>query len=238
MSNLPAIPGTCVNRPTVGGLVAPFVNIRLADGGVDFRAPHQATYERCWRERLCQTCGSRLAGLVVFFGGPRQILNRMFDEPPLCLPCAAYASRACPMVAGRMPAYADRERLSEGKRGHVCPDAGCTCGGFVASDPNHYDAAGEPAHDWFAAYVRVGDWQLTANTVTVPCSDRGCLHERQLINGCQLTADPRKVVLVSTQTEGRVWRRLTADQVADRVSGACSRTQSEPSPDGDGSASG
>src|SRR5882757_3826427 len=30
------IPASCSGRPTVGGVVAPFVNIRLADGGVDF----------------------------------------------------------------------------------------------------------------------------------------------------------------------------------------------------------
>lgn len=218
--NQPAIPASCADRPTVGGLVAPFVNIRLADGGVDFRSPHQATYERCWREGLCQTCGRPLTPLVVFFGGPRQLRNRRFDEPPLCTPCAVYASHACPMVAGRMPHYADRERLSEGKRGHVCPDASCDCGGFTDSDPNAYDASGEPAHDWFAVYVRQGGWQVTANVVEVPCSDRGCLHKRTLVNGGQLTGDPRKVVLVSTQADGRVWRKLDAGELAERLEAA------------------
>jgi hypothetical protein len=121
------------------------------------------------------------------------------------------------MVAGRQPRYADRERLSEGKRGHVCPDAGCACGGFTDSDPNAYDASGEPAHDWFAVYIRAGAWNLTAHVVTAPCSDRGCLHERTLINGGQLVDEPRKVVLVSTQAEGRVWRRLTAEELAARL---------------------
>lgn len=214
---VPPIPASCAHRPTVGGLVAPFVNIRLADGGVDFRSPHQATYERCWREGLCQTCGGSLASLVVFFGGPRQLRTRRFDEPPLCLPCAVYASQACPMVAGRQSHYADRERLAEGKRGHVCPDAGCPCGGFVDSDPNAYDSSGEDAHDWFAVYARLGDWDLTANVVTVPCSDKGCLHDRTLINGCQLKTEPRKVVLASTQTEGRVWRRLTLAELEERI---------------------
>jgi hypothetical protein len=207
-STVPEIPASCAGRPTVGGLVEPFVNVRLADGGVDFRSPHQATYERCWREGLCQTCGNPVGGLAVFFGGPRQLETRRFDEPPVCPPCAVYASQACPMVAGRMTHYADRERLSEGRRGHVCPDAHCGCGGFRDSDPDSYDASGDPAHDWFAVYVRAGGWQLTGNEVEVPCSDRGCLHKRVLINGCQLTVEPRKVVLVSTPTEGRVWRRV------------------------------
>lgn len=214
---IPPIPATCADRPTVGGLVAPFVNITLADGGVDFRSPHQATYERCWRENLCQTCGGPLGDLAVFFGGPRQVRTRRFDEPPLCPACAVYASQACPMVAGRQSHYADRERLAEGKRGHVCPDASCGCGGFRDSDPDAHDSSGEPAHDWYAVYVRGGTWDLTAHKVTVPCSDRGCLHERVLINGGRLTADPRKVVLVSTQADGRVWRRLDADELAARL---------------------
>lgn len=205
---VPPIPASCAARPTVGGLVAPFVNVRLADGGVDFRTPHQATYERCWLQGLCQTCGNPIGPLAVFFGGPRQLRDRRFDEPPVCPPCAVYASQACPMVAGRMPAYASRDRLAEGSRGHVCPDAGCGCGGFLDSDPNAYDASGDPAHDWYAVYARAGGWNVTVHHVTVPCSDRGCLHQRTLVNGGQLTAEPRKVVLVSTPARGRVWERL------------------------------
>jgi hypothetical protein len=203
------IPASAAARPIVGGLVAPFVNIRLADGGVDFRTPHQATFERCWTERLCQTCGEPIGPLAVLFGGPNQLAARHYDEPPLCPPCAVYASQACPMVSGRMPHYADRSRVSEGPRGHVCPDASCECGGFIASDPNAYDASGEPAHAWYAVYVRTGAWQLTGNEVHVRCSDGGCnrLHRRLLVNGCNLTADPRKVVLASAPGRGRVWER-------------------------------
>lgn len=210
---VPPIPASCAHRPTVGGLVAPFVNIRLSDGGVDFRTPHQASTERCWRENLCQTCGTALGDVCVLFGGPRQVRERRFDEPPLCPPCAVYASRACPMVAGRQAAYADRERLSEGRRGHTCPDGECRCGGFVPSDPDAYDASGEPAHDWFALYVRTGGWQLTGRQVRTPCADRGCLHDRLLIDGCVLTEPPRKAILVSNQVEGRMWRRLALEDL-------------------------
>jgi hypothetical protein len=213
----PPIPASCADRPTVGGLVAPYVNLVLADGGIDFRSPHQARYEKCWRGGFCQVCARPLTPLGVFFGGPRQVRTRRFDEPPLCLPCAVYASRACPMVAGRMSHYADRERLSEGRRGHVCPDDTCECGGFRAADPDSHDASGEPAHDWFAVYTRVGDWAITVHEVEVPCSDRGCLHKRMLVNGGQLIAEPRKVVLASTQAGGRVWRRLDAEELAARI---------------------
>jgi hypothetical protein len=230
---VPLIPASCADRPTVGGLVAPFVNIRLADGGVDFRTPHHATYERCWLENLCQTCGNPIDRLTVLFGGPRQFRSRTFDEPPLCPPCALYASQACPMVSGRMERYADRERLAEGRRGHVCPDRSCNCGGFRDSDPNAYDASGEPAHEWYAVYTLVGAWRLTGNHVEIACSDRGCLHKRLNINGCQLTADPLKVMLVATPTLGRVWRRMTAEDLA-QVGGVpeqCSSdTRSYPTP--------
>lgn len=212
----PPIPASCASRPVVGGLAAPYINVRLADGGVDFRTPHTAAFERCWTEQLCQACGNPLTHPAVLFGGPNQLRRRHFDEPPLCAPCAVYASQACPMVAGRMPFYAARERVSEGARGHVCPDEGCSCGGFLPSDPDTYDASGEPAHPWFALYIRTGAWQLTGHQVETPCSDRGCNkpHPRMLVNGTLLTADPLKVVLVSTPAGGRVWRRLDADELS------------------------
>jgi hypothetical protein len=205
----PDIPMSCVDRPTVGGLVAPFVNVRLADGGVDFRSPHQATYERCWTHGLCQTCGTKIGPVAVFFGGPDQVAARLFDEPPLCPPCAVYASKACPMVAGRMSNYADRVSVSGGKRGHVCPDASCSCGGFVDADPSRPKTGGEPAHAWYALYARTGTWQLTAKQVKARCFDQGCLHDRTLITGARLLADPMKVVLVSTQEHGRVWQKIS-----------------------------
>lgn len=204
-----AIPASCADRPVVGGLVAPFVNLRLADGGVDFRSPHQTKYERCWKEALCQVCGRPLTHRAMLFGGPNQLRSRHFDEPPTCLPCGVYASQACPMVSGRMSHYADRQRVSEGKRGHVCPDEQCDCGGWTVSDPNSYDASGEPAHEWYALYVRPGTWQLTGHIVKTRCSDGGCdrLHDRTLINGAQLTEEPLKVVLVSAPGRGRIWER-------------------------------
>lgn len=227
---VPAIPGSCAHRPTVGGVVAPFVNIRLADGGVDFRSPDTKRYTMCWTNNLCQTCGDPLGLTAVLFGGPRQLASLRFDEPPLCPPCAVYASQACPMVAGRQARYADRERLAETKRGHVCPTADCACGGFVASDPDAYDASGEPAHDWYAVYVRTCAWQLTGHHVESRCTDGGChrLHKRLLVNGCQLHTPPRKVILISTRAEGRVWRPLTGQQIGSAQPIQCAHERDLP----------
>jgi len=72
----------------------------------------------------------------------------------------------------------------------------------------------DPAHPWYACYVRPGAWQLTGKQVVTRCSDKGCEHERVIINGALLTAPPLKVVLVSEPGAGRVWRTLVAAEVA------------------------
>jgi hypothetical protein len=152
----PAIPVALAHRPTVGGLVAPWVNVTLADGGVDFRVAHHSKWVTAWIRRICQTCGQPLTQPVVFFGGPNQ-LETYFTEPPLHPWCARYAEQACPMVAGRMATYADRPELAHGKRGRRCPDPGCDCGGWTPH-PGGTPHYGEPAHEWWAVWA--DDWAL------------------------------------------------------------------------------
>ncbi len=219
----PPIPMSCQHRPTVGGLVAPWINTVLADGGVDFRMPRRVLYKQALDESLCQTCGQQLPPVCVVFGGPNQLHNNHFDEPPLCPPCAVYASTACPMVAGRQPRYANRATISQGPRGHVCPDSSCQCDGYSAALTNQLDGprglGGEPAHPWYALHVRTGAWQITAHDADVRCTPQlqckpGCgkTHQTLVYNGIRLTEEPRRVTLVSTPTDGRVWRRIPPDQ--------------------------
>ncbi|HEX5347897.1 MAG TPA: hypothetical protein VFW64_12485 [Pseudonocardiaceae bacterium] len=156
----PSIPVSLAHRPTVGGLVAPWVNVTLADGGIDFRTTHHAKWVQAWTQGVCQTCGEPLRlRPVVFLGGPNQLAT-YFTEPPLHSWCAAYAEQACPMVAGRLPTYADREELAHGKRGQTCPDPGCDCGGWTPhpGGSTHY---GAPAHEWWAVWAH--DWTLAAS---------------------------------------------------------------------------
>lgn len=200
------IPASCSARPTIGGVVAPVINVPLADGGWDFRSRHQATLDRCWHERRCQVCFDPVGLVAVLFGGPNQLASGRFGEPPLCSPCAVYASRACPMVAGKLTHYADRVALSEGTRGSTCPDPACGCGGWRKGDG--VDHLGDPAHDWYAVYVRPTGYQATVTKETIPCTDLGCLHERVVTNGAQLCEPPIRVVLVSSPGAGRIWRRL------------------------------
>lgn len=212
----PPIPMACAERPTVGGLIAPYVNIQLADGGVDFRGRHQAKFAECWQRSLCQVHGERIEGRTVLFASPSQLASRHIDEAPLCVPCALYTSRACPMIAGRQERFADRPKVSEGTRGKVCAEPGCGCGGWTHTDPGQGDGqAGQPAHPWYALYASPGAWQVTASIVRRQCSDLGCWHETPEVNGALLIGAPLKVVLVSSPGEGRVWRTLAPAEVAE-----------------------
>lgn len=154
---VPPIPAGLAHRPTVGGLVIPWVQVRLADGGADFRATHHTKWLQAWTHGLCQICGLALDTPVVLLGGPAQ-LEAYFDEAPLHPWCAAYATKACPMLAGRLQRFADRQHLSEGHRGQTCPDPGCQCGGWTPNTTT--DRAGEPAHPWWAVWAR--SWTLAA----------------------------------------------------------------------------
>ena len=165
----PPVPVRLAHRPLTGGLVAPWVNVVLADGGTDFRQTYGKHWRRAWTEGVCQVDGDPIGGLMVFLGGPNQIADGgYFTEPPLHPECAAYAMRACPMVAGRMSHYRAGPPPTEGARGQVCPTPGCGCGGWrpteqiLHADGSHTvqiaaqraEALGEPAHAWYAVYAR------------------------------------------------------------------------------------
>jgi len=149
------IPATCAGRPTTpDGLVIPFGNVQLADGGCDFRTHHNARWLACWEQRRCQVCGNRLTVPAVLLCGPRQLARLLFDEPPLHPECARYTSRACPMVAGQRSHYRTGPVLAHRSRGGTCPDPGCDCGGWVPTPGITADPGGGSAHEWFAVYVR------------------------------------------------------------------------------------
>jgi hypothetical protein len=199
----------------------PFINAELAGGGVDFRSPHQARYADAWKKHLCQSCGNPAGDPAILVCGPRQILTGRYDEPPVCAPCAQYVSRACPMVSGRTVVYPSRPRLTEGHRGGKCFDPGCECGGWRVSDPEHSaDQGGQPVLPWYACWVHPGDLQVTAHWASVPCSDKGCEHDRLIINGAMLLTAPLKIFLVSEPGTGRIWRKLTPAEAAEHATAA------------------
>lgn len=199
MTGMLRIPMRLAGRPTVGGLVQPWVNVALADGGCDFRAAHHSRWAKAWRDGLCQTCGQRFTtSRLVLLAGPNQLARLLFDEPPAHPECAAYASDACPMVSGRMPRYADREHLSEGRRGGVCPTPGCGCDGWVRHPGTGGQPGGDPAHAWYAVWVR--GYRLAVNP------------GGEVAGGAVDPSDVVRVRVVSLPGEGRVSRTLTDDE--------------------------
>ena len=197
----PPIPATCEGRPTSGGVVVPWANVQLADGGVDFRSQHESKVQRCWREGLCQLCGKRIERPIVFFGGPRQVARLQFDEPPLHPECAVYASQACPMVAGRLERYARRDVVSNSHRGAVCTDPGCDCGGWVPTPGLTFSPGGDPAHDWYAVYVSAYSLAVSENR-----PDR--VHSA-VVDAVQVLT----VRHISSPGTGRTWTRVSLAEV-------------------------
>ena len=194
----PPIPASMAHLPVRGGLAQPWVNAQLADGGTDFRSPHTARYEQAWKRYLCQSCGQSTGPRAVLVCGPRQLLTLRFDEPPVCPPCAGYARAACPFVSGRAVAYPGRLRLSEGHRGQKCFDPSCECGGWTVTDPEHSaDMGGQPNLPWYACWIPRGKYTVTVHVITTRCPDKGCEHERMVVNGAMLTSLPLKVQLLS-----------------------------------------
>jgi hypothetical protein len=194
----PPIPASLAHRPVAGGIALPWVNAELAGGGVDFRSPHTAKYERAWKQCLCQSCGGPATPRPVLVCGPRQVLTLRFDEPPTCPPCAVYASQACPFVSGKSDTYPERRRLIEGRRGEKCPDPSCACKGWTTTDPEHSaDMGGQPNLPWYACWISPPDYILTAHVITTRCADEGHEHKRTLINGAMLTRLPLKIQLLS-----------------------------------------
>lgn len=205
-TDTPPIPARLAARPVVGGLAHPWVNVRLADGGVDYRSPHHARVHQAWVDRLCQACGDPHGDRMVLLCGPDQLAALTFDEAPLHPECAHYASGACPMVAGRMPTYADRARVSEGPRGKTCFEPGCDCDGWVPTPGFAGTEGGEPAHPWFAVWV-------TGYTVAV--TPEGMVHGG--------VVDPGQVVRVRRVSEPGVGRVAGTVPIPVAAGGGCSR---------------
>lgn len=186
----------------MAGVVIPWGNVQLADGGCDFRVQHESRIQRCWREGLCQICGNHLRRPMVLFGGPNQVRTLQFDEPPMHPECAVYASQACPMVAGRLDAYATRDAVSSGTRGATCSTPGCDCGGWVPTPGLTQPEGGDPAHKWFALYV--SDLTIAYNE-DQPDRIHSCIVD---------VAQVRAIRLVSRPGIGRVWQRTTLEAAA------------------------
>ncbi|MFD5089382.1 hypothetical protein ACFWMR_02185 [Amycolatopsis thailandensis] len=195
MPEVPPIPARCAARPTIGGRVIPWINVRLADGGVDFRAQHTTRLKTALNGKRCQVCSEPLTSPIVLLGGPTHLRQLLFDEPPLHPECAVYTSHACPVVNGTATSLPSGRKLSDGTRGQQCFVKGCDCGGWIPTpgDPDRQHPT-EP-HPWFAIYA------TGFNVAVAP--------DGEVLGALLMPAQVRRVRLVSRPGEGRCWTTVT-----------------------------
>jgi hypothetical protein len=145
MTALPDVPAHLAGRPRSGGLVVPWVTPATRTGLYLFGKLSDLAQYQCLTGRVCQVCGQRLdARAVLFapavlFARPADLDYRCTAEPALCPPCAAYSSRACPMLAGR------RSRYRAGQHPALT-------GMTPSADQLLRQAA--PAESWYTVWVR------------------------------------------------------------------------------------
>ncbi|MET8149118.1 hypothetical protein ACIBSW_39690 [Actinoplanes sp. NPDC049668] len=135
----PDIPVHLRQRPTSSGLVVPVPTPRTADGQYLFGLIERGQQQRLLHGRLCQICGQPLDGRLILFARPADLQLCGTSEPALCPPCAAYSSRACPMLSGRLAEYRRRPR---------------TAFAGISADTGGHLRAGTHADPWFAVWVR------------------------------------------------------------------------------------
>ncbi|GAA0908690.1 hypothetical protein [Virgisporangium aurantiacum] len=106
---IPPIPVRLAHRPTLGGLVVPFITPRTYDGRYLFGGVDPRRQRQCLIRRLCSVCGDALLARpvdrLVLLMRLSDLPFRRTSEPALDPVCAAYTQAACPMVAGQLSNY-------------------------------------------------------------------------------------------------------------------------------------
>ncbi|MCK2240028.1 MULTISPECIES: hypothetical protein [unclassified Crossiella] len=139
-SDSPAIPAWLAHRPTVGGVVVPWITPRTADGRYLLGMLEQTLAEEAIRRRLCGVCGLPLTGQpLVLLMRMSDLPSRCTNEPALHPQCAAYTAAACPMVSGRLTHYRSLPPKLDAHR---------------TLDPQSVHRQGAPAEPWFAVWVK------------------------------------------------------------------------------------
>lgn len=135
---VPPVPVYLTHRPTIAGLVVPYVTAQAADGRFLFGAIDPRRLIHCLAGFRCQVCGRRLERPVVLLMRRRDLTRQCVSEPACHPVCAAYTTRACPMVAGRMGHYRSTPvRLAE-QMTHAADTAA---------------RLGQPAEVWYAVWL-------------------------------------------------------------------------------------
>lgn len=115
--------------------------------------------------RLCQVCGEELGRghgpgqQVVVFVRPQDWVRGVGPEAGLHPECAAYSTRGCPMLAGRMPTYRSNAIAA---RITPCEDPECDCPQWIQPGPSSEEAtrAGHPADAWYSILIDANDYRI------------------------------------------------------------------------------
>jgi hypothetical protein len=151
----PPIPTRLAHRPTVGGLVVPWVSLE-SDRGHHLGQVSDPRRVRALRHRLCQICGEPLyADRYVLFGREADRSRGFVIEPGMHPECAAYSARACPMLTGDMDHYRSH---TVDMSARSCPAPDCRC--QLVPAPDQAARAGAPSDTFFQVWARAADYRL------------------------------------------------------------------------------
>ncbi|MEU6585926.1 hypothetical protein [Nocardia sp. NPDC046763] len=165
-SSRPPIPARLHDAPTAQGLAIPFLTLcHRGRTSPVWGAIDPERYALVLSLRLCQVCGGELGSghgpsqQVVVFVRPQDWVRGVGPEAGLHPECAAYSTRGCPMLAGRMPTY-----RSNGIAARVtpCEDPECDCPQWIQPGPDSEEAAraGHPAEAWYSILLDARDYRI------------------------------------------------------------------------------
>jgi len=124
--------------PTLGGLAVPWITPRTADGPYLFGAVDADLVRHAIDQRWCGVCGKPLQDRLVLLMRLSDLGRQRSYEPALHPVCAAYTTRACPMVNGTLT----RHRSSPHRLDHTMQPA-----------PDAEVRQGAQAEPWFAIWL-------------------------------------------------------------------------------------
>ena len=105
MPEPPPIPVRLSHRPTLAGLVVPWITATTPDGRQHFGQVDAQRLAAAFVERLCGIDGEPLGRRVVFAMRDADLRRFISAEPGMHPECAHYSVASCPMLAGRMDRY-------------------------------------------------------------------------------------------------------------------------------------
>ena len=138
------IPVALRHRPTVGGLVVPWITMQMPDGRYRFGAIDAERLLAALTDRICQICGNAMSRPFVFAMRDVDLSRLIAPEPAMHPECARYSVTACPMLAGTMTRY-----------GAHAPNSPASTGDPAGARPGH--AAHAWRLLWTSGYRRIWD---------------------------------------------------------------------------------